>query len=56
MMSHYKIWAKGQLVREFTKYDTLPRLGKSLVDYQDEAGNSRVGDMDEDYEFYVTVK
>jgi hypothetical protein len=56
MMSHYKIWAKGQLVREFTKYDTLPRLGKSLVDYEDEAGNPRVGDMDEDYEFYVTVK
>jgi hypothetical protein len=56
MTSHYKIWAKGQLVREFTKHDTLPRLGRSLVEYQNEAGSYALGDMEEDYEFYVTVK
>jgi len=56
MAAHYKIWAKGNLIKEFTKYDTLPRLGKSMTEYADENGDTKVADMDLDYEFYVTVK
>lgn len=52
LITTYKIWAKGSLVKEIVRRDTLPSLGD--FSETDEDGKKVQGKKD--YELYITVK
>jgi hypothetical protein len=52
LITSYKVWAKGTLVREIVRRDTVPSLGD--FSETDEQGKRVQGKKD--YELYITVK
>jgi len=54
LTTHYKVWRHGIVVKEYSKTDTLPSLGKMVADGDDEHTGTQI--IPRDYEFYVTVK
>jgi uncharacterized protein YjbK len=52
----HKIWVKNKLDKTLIKIDTLTSLGTTLVEGEDENGNSQKAMVPKDYEFYITVK
>jgi len=56
LTTHYTVWRKGSIVREFTKRDTVPGLEKFNTEGEDDNGNTQDIRVKKDYEFFVTVK
>lgn len=52
----HKIWVKNKLDKTLIKVDTLTSLGTTLVEGEDENGNTKQAIVPKDYEFYITVK
>lgn len=51
----HKIWVKNREVYQFVTYDTIPSLGKTQVDGEDDDGNTKSFMVNKDYEIYITV-
>ena len=56
LTTHYKVWRKGIIVREFDKKDTVPSLGKFATEGENDNGDTQNVTVKKDYEFFVTVK
>jgi len=56
LTTHYKVWYKGSVVKEFDKRDTVPSLGEFYTDGENDNGDDKTLLVKKDYEFYVTVK
>jgi hypothetical protein len=56
LTTHYTVWRRGSIVREFTKRDTVPGLETFKTEGEDDAGNTQDLKVKKDYEFFVTVK
>jgi hypothetical protein len=54
--THYKVWRKGIMVREFDKKDTVPSLDIFTTEGENDNGDTRDVKVKKDYEFFVTVK
>lgn len=52
----HKVWVKNKLDKILTKVDTLPSLGTTLAEGEDENGQAKRALVAKDYEFYITVK
>jgi hypothetical protein len=51
-----KVWVKGNLFREFVSLDTIPSLGTTTEEGEDQEGNTKMITVPKDYEIYITVK
>ena len=56
LTTHYKVWDRGTIVREFDKNDTIPALGTMTTEGENDNGDTQDINVRKDYEFYVTVK
>lgn len=57
LTTHYTIWRKGVMVKQYDKTDTLPSLGKMLPENDDNNSNNSFAQLiPRDYEFFVTIK
>jgi hypothetical protein len=56
LTTHYKVWRKGSLVREYAKKDTVPSLDTFTTEGENDNGDTKNIAVKKDYEFYVTVK
>jgi hypothetical protein len=56
MQIRHKVWAKGNLVKEFVTYDTIPALGEIETTAKDNNGDENDVKVKQDYEIYFTVK
>ena len=56
LTTHYKVWNKGVMVREFDKNDTIPALETMTSEGENDNGDTQDIKLKKDYEFYVTVK
>jgi hypothetical protein len=56
LTTHYTVWRKGVMVREFDKKDTVPSLGSLNTEGENDNGDTKVVTVKKDYEFFVTVK
>jgi hypothetical protein len=54
--THYTVWRRGSIVREFNKRDTVPGLESFKTEGEDDNGNTQDVKVKKDYEFFVTVK
>ncbi len=52
----HKVWVKQKLDKVLTKVDTIPSLGTTLAEGEDEQGQAKRAVVAKDYEFYITVK
>jgi hypothetical protein len=51
-----KIYKDGQLIKEIMVQDTLPNLGETTEEAENEDGDVKTLKVPKDYEFFVTVK
>lgn len=56
LLTHQNVYIKGVLVRAQVKRDTLPALGDSLQNTENDNGERSVMRVPKEYEFFVTVK
>ena len=56
LITHYTVWRKGSIVREFTKRDTVPGLETFKTEGENDNGDTQDVKVKKDYEFFVTVK
>jgi hypothetical protein len=56
LTTHYTVWRKGVMVREFDKKDTVPSLGEFTTEGENDNGDTKNVNVKKDYEFFVTVK
>ena len=56
LTTNYKVWRKGNLVREYAKRDTVPSLDTFTTEAENDNGDTKNISVKKDYEFYVTVK
>jgi hypothetical protein len=56
LTTHYKVWRKGVIVREFDKKDTVPSLDEFTTEGENDNGDTQNVTVKKDYEFFVTVK
>lgn len=54
--THYQIWRKGVVIREYDKRDTIQSLGTGVTQGEDDNGNTQSMTVPKDYDFFVTVK
>ena len=52
----HKIWVKNILVKNIIHIDTLPSLGVTTEDAENNDGDTRRVDLKKDYEIFITVK
>ena len=52
----HKIWVAGKNNRIIVHKDTIPSLGITKTEGENEAGETKTVPVKKDYEFYVTVK
>lgn len=50
------IYAKGATVRTITRHDTIPSLGKTAQEAENENGDTQTVTVPKDYEIFVTLK
>jgi hypothetical protein len=56
LTTHYTVWRKGVIVRQFDKKDTVPSLGQFTTEGENDNGDNKDVTVKKDYEFFVTVK
>ncbi|MDB4927064.1 hypothetical protein [Mucilaginibacter sp.] len=56
LTTHYTVWRKGAIVREFNKHDTVPGLETFKTEGENDNGDTQNVKVKKDYEFFVTVK
>lgn len=54
--THYTVWRKGVMVREFDVKDTIPSLGVTSTKGENDNGDTKNMVIPKDYDFFVTVK
>ncbi|MEO6521415.1 MAG: hypothetical protein ABIN91_07055 [Mucilaginibacter sp.] len=54
--THYVVWKQGAKLKEFDVKDTIPSLGKTKTEGEDDDGNTKDMVIPKDYDFFVTVK
>lgn len=55
MITTKKIWYQGTAITKYT-FDTIPTLGTTTEEGEDEDGNTTNLTIPKDYELYITVK
>jgi len=56
VITHYTVWRKGVMVREFSVKDTIPSLGLTTTEGENDNGDTKNMVIPKDYDFFVTVK
>jgi len=56
MTTQYKVWVKGKVAKLISKTDTIPSLGNTTEEGEDNDGNTQDLVVPKDYEFFITVK
>jgi hypothetical protein len=56
LTTHYTVWRKGVIVKEFNKKDTVPGLETFKTKGENDNGDTQDVKVKKDYEFFVTVK
>jgi hypothetical protein len=56
LTTHYRVWRRGNLVKEFDKKDTVQSLGSFYTDDEKPNGDSQELKVKADYTYFVTVK
>jgi len=54
--THYIVWRKGVRAREFDVKDTIPSLGTTRTEGENDDGDTKQMVIPKDYDFFVTVK
>jgi len=54
--THYIVWRKGITVREFDVKDTIPSLGVTTTEGENDNGDTKNMVVPKDYDFFVTIK
>jgi hypothetical protein len=54
--THYAVWKQGTKIKEFDVKDTIPNLGLTNTEGEDDDGNTKNMVIPKDYDFFVTVK
>ena len=50
------VYAKGEIVRTITRRDTLPSLGNTTQEAENDNGDTQTVTVPKDYEVFVTLK
>lgn len=50
------VYAKGQIVRTITRRDTLPSLGETIQEAENDNGDTKTVTVPKEYEVFVTLK
>jgi hypothetical protein len=56
MTTHYVVWNKGVVVKEFDVKDTIPTLGITSTEGENDNGDTKDMVVPKDYDFFITVK
>jgi hypothetical protein len=56
LITKHKVWIKNQLYKEYVYTDTIPSLGITNTEGEDENGNTQTLPLKKEYEIYITVK
>lgn len=56
LITKHKIWKNNKLFKEIIKTDTIPSLGDTLINGEDNDGYEQSAKTKKDYEFYITVQ
>ena len=56
LVTTHKIWAKNQEVKTVVYRDTLPSLGMTTTDAENQDGDKKIVRVKKDYEIFITVK
>ena len=56
LVTRHKIWKDHKLFKEIVKRDTIPSLGDTLMETEDNDGVVHTVKTKKDYEFYITVQ
>lgn len=56
LITKHKVWIKNQLFKEYIYSDTIPALGITKTEGEDENGNTQTLPVKKEYEIYITVK
>ncbi len=56
LVTKHKVWIKNQLYKEYIYSDTIPSLGITKTEGEDENGNTQNLPIKKEYEIYITVK
>lgn len=51
-----KVWVKNSLNKTITKIDTLPSLGITTQEAENDEGETKTVSLPKNYEIYITVK
>lgn len=55
LITTHKIWVSNILDKTIIDQDTIPSLGETTQEGEDENGNTEMITVPKDYEFYITV-
>lgn len=55
LITTHKIWVSNILDKTIVDQDTIPSLGETTQEGEDENGNTELITVPKDYEFYITV-
>jgi hypothetical protein len=55
LITTHKIWVSNILDKTIIDQDTIPSLGETTQEGEDENGNTELITVPKDYEFYITV-
>ena len=56
MKTTSKVWVHGGLAKTIERFDTLPSLGNTMEEAENEDGEIRNVALQKDYELYLTIK
>jgi len=56
IITTYKVWSKSNVIKSREIVDTVPSLGFTLTEGENDAGETATLKVPKEYEFYVTVK
>jgi hypothetical protein len=56
MTTHYVVWKQGAIVKEFDVKDTIPTLGFTATEGENDNGDTKTMLIPKDYDFFITVK
>ncbi|OCX51543.1 hypothetical protein BEL04_16085 [Mucilaginibacter sp. PPCGB 2223] len=56
VVTHYQVWRKGVVIKEYDKRDTIQSLGTGVTEGEDDNGDTKTMNVPKDYDFFVTVK
>lgn len=56
LITKHTIWSKNNLHREVFYHDTIPALGYTSTNAENEDGDTKHVNVKKDYEVYITVK